>query len=205
MAQDDISNTTLALLLVVAIVVSVGGTYVVLNRSPGITGLFTGTNTNGTVSFTQQGVLSIRLTDAQTTFGNVTSTANGTCVINTEGRQGNCTSTLSNDYMELENDGNVPASVTINSTKDRNQSFRLGTGGNQSFKASNSESGACAGTLTSVYTPVPNASDPHITVCTALRSNDSEDLLRIDYQLQIGTDLPQGNYTENVTFWASLA
>jgi hypothetical protein len=173
--------------------------------------LFTGTNATGTVSFTQQGVLSIKLNDAITTFGNVTSTAAGTCTIDTEATQTNCVSTVSNDKMQLENDGNVNAVVDANSTKDRAaapdpSSFNLGTGGAQSIKATNAETGACsAGTAYTVYATLANTSGSMTRICDSLNYDDNADALTIDYRLVIGQDLTPGNYTENVTFWASLA
>jgi len=201
----DISNKTLATLLVVAIVVSIGGTYVVLHRTPGITGLFTADFANGTLSFTSQGTLSIRLNDSLTTFGNITNTGNGPCLVNTEGSTDNCTATQTNDVMVLENDGNVPAAVTVNSTKDKDGNFALGTGGSQKFRSVEKKTGSCAGTLQSTYVTLPGAGGTRASVCDILRHNDTEDSLTIHYQLIIGTDLQPGNQTENITFWASLA
>ncbi len=204
---EDISNKMLAALLVTAIVVSIGGTYVVLQQAPVVTGMFTGTDANGTISFTSQGVLSIRLLDALTTFGNVTFNAAGPCVIDTLGVQTACTSTLSNDVMVLENDGNVNANVVVNSTKDKDGNFPLGTGGGQKFKAveANSDDCADAGTLATAYATLPGAGGIRANVCSILNYTDGNDDLTIHYELTIGSDLAPGNYTENVTFWASLA
>jgi hypothetical protein len=199
--KEDISNATLATLLVVAIVVSVGGTYVVLQRTPGITGLYTGTSQTGTISFNEQGVLSIRLTDADSSFGNITANGTGVCTISTDQAAGsggvNCFKTEGVNSMTLNNDGNVNASVTINAT-----GFSLGTGGGQNFKATDS-TGACpgAGTLTTAFTGLPQGAAA--AVCTNMYFVDGDDDLTIDYQLLIGTDVLPGNQTENVTFWAA--
>jgi hypothetical protein len=203
-ATEDISNRTLATLLVVAIVISIGGTYVVLQRTPAITGLFTGTNATGTLTFEQQGVLSIKLNDAVASFGNVTSTSNGNCVVYTDGVTSavNCSQSVTGDGMLLENDGNIRAKVRVNSSYGVD-SMTLGTGGGQFYKASNSEGSSCSGTLTSTLTTLPAASDAMSIVCSNLGFADSADLLRIDYSLNIGTDLAPGNYSENVTFWAA--
>ncbi len=202
-ATEDISNRTLATLLVVAIVISIGGTYVVLQRTPAITGLFTGTNATGTLTFEQQGVLSIKLNDAVASFGNVTSTANGVCQVFTDGTSSvNCAQTVSNDNMELENDGNIAANVRVNSSYGVD-SMTLGTGGNQYFKATNNEASSCTGTLTSAFTTLPNFNGAMAEVCTTLDFDDASDSLIIDYKLEIGTDLAPGNYSENITFWAA--
>ena len=214
--KEDISNSTLATLLVVSIVISVGGTYVVLQKSPSITGMFTSTAPNGTVSFTQQGVLSLRLANGTSTFGNITSTAPFNCTVSTDSGGAttgwNCSKSPFDEPMVLENDGNVPAMVQVNSTKDKNQTFALSSGatdpytrGLQFFKATNFETGACAtqpGNF-STYAVLGNASDALVTVCSVLRHNNTEDALRIDYMLVISPDLTAGNQTENVTFWAS--
>lgn len=203
-ATEDISNRTLATLLVVAIVISIGGTYVVLQRTPAITGLFTGTNATGTLTFEQQGVLSIKLNDAVASFGNVTSTSNGICEVYTDGVTSpvNCTQSVTGDGMLLENDGNIDAHVRVNSSYGID-SMTLGTGGAQYFKAADSEASTCTGTLTSTYTTLPGYADARASVCTNMDFNDGTDLLDIDYSLRIGTDLAPGNYSENVTFWAS--
>jgi hypothetical protein len=204
---DDITNKTVATLLVVAIVVSIGGTYIVLQRAPGISGLFTATNQTGTVTFTQQGVLSIKLDDMIASFGNVTSTSAGACDVYTDGTAAvNCAQTVLNDNMLLENDGNVFAKVDVNSTKDtEGQNFPLGTGGLQEFKGTENEVGSCPGTLQTALTTLPGAGGTAATLCTQMDYVDASDTITIDYHLHIGNDLTFGNYTENVTFLASLA
>ncbi|MEK6822819.1 MAG: hypothetical protein AABY13_03240 [Nanoarchaeota archaeon] len=203
-----IPNRGLALLLLLTMAVSIGGSYMIVNQTVYVTGMFSATNTNGTVTFTQEGVLSIRLNDALTTFGNITSTAPGDCKVNTEGgAPANCTAELTTDYMQLENDGNVVAAVLVNSTKDKNQTFSLGSTGTQQFRGASpvEEPGSCASGLASTYTLLPNASQDRAVLCSALRHNNTEDALTIHYQLFISPDLAPGNQTENVTFWATVA
>ena len=202
-STEDISNRTLATLLVIAIVISIGGTYVVLERTPAITGLFTGANATGTLTFEQQGVLSIRLNDAIASFGNISSTSNNPCGVYTDGTAAsNCSQSVANNGMLLENDGNVDAHVRINSSYGKD-SMSLGTGGVQYFKMTESEAGSCTGTETSTWTVLPNASGTRASVCTNLDFSDTTDLLAINYHLVIGNDLAPGNYSENITFWAA--
>lgn len=196
--KEDISNATLATLLVVAIVVSVGGTYVVLQRTPGITGMYTGTSQTGTVSFTEQGVLSIVLTDAAVSFGTIQSTGAGLCTVTSNSAAGsgtNCNKTAGADIMVLQNDGNVNASVAISAT-----SLNLGTGGSFKYQGATAPTrdGGCTGTLTSSFTAFSGAD-----ICTKMVSDDAADQFGIDFELKIGTDLGPGAQSANVTFVAT--
>jgi hypothetical protein len=203
--KEDISNSTLATLLVVAIVVSVGGTYVVLQRAPGITGLYTGTSQQGTLSFNEMGVLSIVLRDTQVSFGNISQTGDGMCIVNSYDAQstntGNCLKgTAGADSLLLENDGNTNANVSITVASP----FSLGTGGAQAVKSSEPGS-RVLGCTGNVQTNFANISASPVNVCDVLASVDTADQIQIDFQLYIGQDLVPGNYTENVTFLATQA
>lgn len=203
--QADISNKTLATLLVVAIVVSIGGTYVVLQKAPGITGLFTATDANGTITFTSEGVLSIKINDASVAFGNISSNAPGLCTITSDGNAfnncwGNATGnkyTSITDYMEVENDGNVAAELNVSIV---GTAFSLGTGGAQLYKASEPTAG-CAGTLQDSYTALSSAKKQ---VCSNLAFTDGADTVRVFYNLTLGSDIMPGAQSQNVTFWAAL-
>jgi hypothetical protein len=210
MAKEDISNTTLATLLVVAIVVSIGGTYVVLQRTPAITGLFTGTTAQGTVNFEEQGVLSIVLTDNLVDFGIIQSTGNGTCTIASSAASGagggsNCEKTLGPDIMTLQNDGNVNASITVDET----DNFELGTGGGFNFETTtiaavipgDLRDGGCIDTPATAWTPVAGGS----SLCANMQPIDSADEIGIDYQLLLGVDAPpKPSQQATVTFTATL-
>ena len=121
MAKDDISNKSLATLLVVAIVVSIGSTWLVLNKAPGlltITGLQSSTDI-GTVDLEIETVGSIRFAVNNVTFGRgkVNTTAgNDRCILDTNGtnQSSKCINfTAVTSPFQLENDGSQNASVQL--------------------------------------------------------------------------------------------
>ncbi len=197
----SISRTSLYVLAVIAVVAGVVGTYLSIQHVQSITGLYTGLSQVGSISFNEQGVMSLRLTDASSSFGNITSNNSGVCVVTTEGpvMSGiNCYKTGGPDPMTVNNDGNLNITVTINAT-----GFSLGTGGGQAFKATEGAPGICALSLASSYVSLPS-STPAL-VCDQLKFSDGVDDLTIDIRLTVGEDLQPGNQTENVTLWACLA
>jgi hypothetical protein len=129
---NEISNKTLSFLLVGAIVVSLFGTFVSLNRlnkiSTGGLGSITGlaTNGTGTVDLTVTGQASFRLSQSGVNFGSITPNSSGFW-ITTEtanewagGAQNNCSliTGLASDCsgIEIENDGNEVINISFNTS-----------------------------------------------------------------------------------------
>ncbi len=122
--MDD-TNKTLALLLVAAIVVSLGGTIVSLNKLgqielPGITGKVTDGKANVTITATYI----VNLTDTLVWFGvgSLNSSAGATsCALYSSSANNRTPSdcgnwTFSKDYFKLENIGSTNINVTITGT-----------------------------------------------------------------------------------------
>lgn len=129
MGKQDISNRTLATLLVVAIVISLGGTYLVMQNAPAITGLAIDANASGTFDFQNEGFLTIHLDDNSANFGNITHTDIGICELNTAGplyNSSNCNvaiptaagGNLASQVMTVNNSGNLDANITVNFTSE---------------------------------------------------------------------------------------
>jgi len=124
MGKQDISNRTLATLLVVAIVISLGGTYLVMQNAPSLTGLAFQNfeNDTGTFSFENVGFLAINLDDDTTNFDALTHVSQGICsvVTDTNGDTFGCTSNVTDGIagqtMLLNNTGNVDANISVNVT-----------------------------------------------------------------------------------------
>ena len=124
--RDDISNKSLATLLIVAIVVSIGGTWLVLNQAPGIlqiTGLQSSAST-GQVNVTIETVGSIRFANNTLNFGQGrvnTSLGNDRCILDTNGTNdfSKCINFTTNGAgsnhgaLELENDGSTNATIQL--------------------------------------------------------------------------------------------
>ena len=129
----DISNKTLAMIMVAAIVVSLGGLFVSLDRLnklqlggiDGITGFYIA---NATVNVSIQSSATITVVDSLINFGACTTPPGGTIInvssnTTSAGEGGNCTiagggGTTFPDWIELRNDGNnnLNISVTFNAT-----------------------------------------------------------------------------------------
>jgi hypothetical protein len=142
--MSDISNRTLAFLLIAALVISLGGTLVSLTRLEqvkhiGITG-FAGTNTTrGNVSVTIQDVTWINFSTKKCNWG-TGYVLKGTCWMN--GSWKNATScapswssTACTTGLILKNVGNN--NVSLNLTWSNNSAFLTGTGASLQFKVLN--------------------------------------------------------------------
>ena len=163
MMVDEISNKTLAVLLIVAIALSLGGTLVSLNRissiarGPAITGYVSSMFNTGTTNVTIQTTASLRfavnLLDfgkgaVNTTAGNTlcsiaSSTAGGTKAANTQCI--NFTAVGSIYSLQLENDGDM--NLTVNMSADKNATNFIGGGasGAEQFlwTVGNNETNSC--------------------------------------------------------------
>ena len=128
----DISNKTLAMFLVAAIVVSIAGTTISLNKlesmETGPTGMVT--SDSGNVSLSVGTTLSITLDNTDIQFGNCTTPASGIEEIHSWLDGGNQSSTtnamcdgsgtynLNNGVgIDIRNNGNTNANITLNATK----------------------------------------------------------------------------------------
>jgi hypothetical protein len=149
----DLSNKTLGLLLVAAIVISIGGTVINLNRlsATSTTGLVT---QNGTVVLDINDLLSITLADNVIDFGTCTiNSTQGFSLVNsnlTDADIDNDDCTNSGgfpDYLILENNGNIAANVTLQSNVSGTTFFNTALS-NVTFYAENVPGDAgCDGTL----------------------------------------------------------
>ena len=116
----DISNRALAVLLLAAMVVSLGGTIISLNKLGSVTTTGYATSDVGNVSLTVEGEISLTLdTYNLINFGSCTPTGGAPVVVNSEG--GHATSSVcpgftvagADSNFSIRNDGNVNINVNI--------------------------------------------------------------------------------------------
>jgi hypothetical protein len=206
----DLSNKTLAFLLVVAIVISLGGTIISLNRlnQLGFMGL-TLYNTSGTTNFSLQSSVSIIFRTTLVNFGTGYVNANGTgCDITTNATTGwnttgNCLGGLTNTSpFIIENNGNVNVSLGLNSSANAS-TFVTGSVPTPLFQwaVSNNETNSCYGTLSDQTWTNVNWSGGPKTVCTNLSFSDANDTIRLDIKVLIPEDATQGS-THTATIMA---
>ena len=203
----EISNNTLALFLIAAVVISVGGTIVSLNRLNTLSQITTTTgfasaNSTGTTMLNISTTSAIRFAINAVDFGagSVNTTAGGTnCTMwindsSTFNKSG-CTSfNTVNPYGDtfiLENDGSTYLNVTLNSTNNTADFI----GGNVTVAAfeyvvGNNQSGSCVGTLGLTTWAYVLKVDTNI--CSNMSYNVAFNTLRIGVKVIIPYDAGSG-------------
>ena len=164
---EEISNRALAILLIVAIAISLGGTIVSLNRLsivrvPIATGLASTDTGTATINITS--TASLIFTTATVAFGNgwVNGSAGTFCRMTAEGGGTGIVSSECEDWtagkaaLVLENNGNVNVSVDIQVNATGTEF--LGSGGIFEYAVNESEAGSC-GITGSYLNASTNASD----------------------------------------------
>ncbi|MFH1399342.1 MAG: hypothetical protein ABIG95_04500 [Candidatus Woesearchaeota archaeon] len=195
--MNEVSNKTLALLLIVAIAISLGGTVISLNRLAGlrfpmITGFASDTGT-ASVEITETASAKFSIEAVDFLDGWVNQSEGGdTCEITaiqassgTESAPcyGNWAAGLGG--LQIENDGNQLVSMTIKSSKNGTNLVGI-PGGAFRFMAHNNETGSCTILNASMddewYAWVKNTE--HV-ICGNLNYNNSKDSMWVDLNLSI--------------------
>jgi len=206
----EITNKTLALFLVSAIVISLAGTIAALNKLNSMdtsTGFVTSSTGNASLTVnTQASIIFVyNLVDlgsgyVNASFNNCTLLINASNAITATGCVGFNTSTYYGDTFIIMNNGNTYLNVTMNSS-DNASTF---IGGNQSVSAfqyaiTNNESGSCLGTLpyNGTWTTFLKWDNP--TVCGNLSFLPGSRTLRMGLRVVIPTNAVQGGHTTTFT------
>lgn len=205
----EVTNKTLGLLLIAAIVVSLGGTFVSLNRLGGVstTGYATN-NQTGTVNLTVDSALSIVVNDNNINFGSCTP-ANYPIVLDSNASSGAanntfCSSGVFPDKLIVENDGNTDANVTVRSTHNGTTLFDTSTGG-LAYKIGNGTNPGCYGTMQASYLnfTITNGTDSTYKNpgCSNLSFNDANDEIQLFAQIVLPPSTTSAN-TATIQFEA---
>lgn len=187
----ELQTNTLALLLVVAIVVSLAATTLSLHRLRAATlADITGAVT-GTTSVVITNVTSISLPNSTVAFGDITI--------------GTTNSTSDNVPLpfQVRNDGSVPVNVTINAS-----AIFTGNARNASsyrFVCRADEGPNCPTGSAASLTDMPTANDTLLnrTAVFNLPSIDNNDSRFVDIEVRIPSDEPGGSKSSTVTFTAA--
>ena len=200
----DISNKSLALILVASILISAGGTFTALIKLDQLRGarIITGFATTGTTGLTNVTVTSQIALSAIYNFINFGGGfANGsTCRLNSTGAGslGNCTTFRdANESIVVRNDGNSNLSINVSFDK-TNASWIGGTNPGVWFAAWNNETGACPNG-TRFYGPynwtgLNRAAGEGYRVCQGsanvglLAFDDNKDAINIDIAVLVPQD-----------------
>jgi len=224
MKMDDISNRTLAILLIAAMVVSLGGTMLSLNRltrfrvpSQQITGFAEGTGTANLSIITET---TITVVDSLIDFGEgiINTTAdctNATLVssyndTNWTGINDICwvnSSSLTikaveSDDIVIRNDGNTNVTLTMDSGDDDAATFIGGTTATPlyDYRAHSNETDACDNANNGTWNPINSSGT--MAVCEKLKFDNDEDEVRISIRIRIPSDAT-GYKEDTLTFTSS--
>ncbi len=225
---EEISNRTLAIMLIVVMAISLGGTIISLNRLtqlgfPGITGAATGTGTS-TVNITSQASIIFHAGNNTVAFGNgwVNSTeSSGICVMSAVNNSiGTISAACKGNWAAgksgfiIENNGNVNLSVEVHSDKNATEFLGGQTSGtnnmNFTFRAYNNETASCAyindSCNSTVWLAWPS-DDAKTGICNTtggLGYDDTKDSMVIDLNLSIDYRTNKtGNGTQTATITAT--
>ncbi len=215
----DVSNKTLAMFLVAAIVVSVAGTIISLNKLQSVSYTGFATTATGNVSVNIASQLSITTSDhSYIDFKNCTPQSGvGTDTINSEG--GGQTSTVCSSFSDtgtngeilVRNDGNVNANVTIDFSDvgEADGGTFLPSPSDTSriqYKIINDSSasyhGGCVGSYPSSYTTVTNSAKTNRVGCTNLKYGGTYNSFQMEVQITLPHDADVGYNSIDFTFTA---
>jgi hypothetical protein len=230
--MEDISNKTILMLVMVALVVSVAGTMISLDRltdyqnSYGfITGAAT-SNSQGNTTITNSGTVSITLADSSiaiaTGYVNTSSACNGVAVLNLFGgsNQNGCWLNTSDlppanadliDHHQVENDGTVLVNLTAYSTQLDAEDWLCGSVGgctsavaSVTLQSTDGESGSCNSNIASNTTLLGSSSNSSVWICEGFDYLDSTDTINVSLiELRIPSDAPTGTKTLNIVYEAT--
>lgn len=211
--MNEFSNKTLALLLVFAIVFSLGGTLIALGRigKLRITGMVTNTS-EGYVNVSVTSRVAVNLTAGVVDFGaGYVGAGCNNCTIDTQGNvnsAGCCIDfSTAQKGLVIENTGNTDLQIDANFSKNAS-SFIGGTISVAKFLMylvnNGTESPSCAtlgSTWSSVYANVPiyNTGETAGSICDRLTPNEANDTIRIHINITIPDNAPAGAKFCNVT------
>jgi len=205
--EGDFKSKGLAVLVALAIVVSVAGTLITLNSvSHGITGYATDSET-GTAQFTVAALTQITLDDSIVNFGTCTlnSSADSTYDSNASngnsletGDSGTCSGTFP-DRMHLENTGNKYVNLTIKSNVSAtNYVDASGNGGSFYYVGANDEANSCTAGLQSVFTNF-TAANTNYTLCSNFTPVNTADEIYISFRVKLPPDTQAGTKSALIT------
>jgi hypothetical protein len=215
----DISNKTLAMFLIAAMVISLTGTLVSLTRinQLGVTGAATDSD-EGFANLTIQTQASLEFTKNAIDWGTGrvnTSGGNQYCNLSTDGPGSDAddamchgftytgTANSADGHFVLNNTGNVNFStVNLTSNKFAN-TFITGTTPSLQFKAAAYQGTPCSGAVAPATYTIMNTTNNGTTICSNFKFDNSNDEIEIDVFVSIPYDADTSTPGKTVTFTAT--
>lgn len=181
----EITNKTLAMFLVAAIVVSLAGTIISLNKLGRISTTGFATSDTGTASLYVNSTTEIFFAVDAVNWGegyvNVTAGAPLFCTLDSETLVSTgCVRFTANDVgLVLENDGNTYPSISLKATQNGTTMF-TDASANLSYRVINNESNSCTSPAPAAYTAVNVTGGVGTVVCPALEYLTANDTIRVN-------------------------
>lgn len=216
----ELSNKTLAVLLLAAMVVSLGGTILSLNRMNQVQYVGYATSGQGMVNLTIEQVVSITMDDALIDFGVCSPVGGAITNITSEATENTSLvcPTFTQDNLSIRNDGNVDASVTMNSSKVGAQDnltttdLLLNSSSQTSsfmYKTTNASGeaphlGGCQD-ADLPYTLIKEPSTHQYAICSNLTTDNDYNSVVVDFLIQMPNDAPVGQQNVTLNFGAIIA
>ena len=208
--NEESLNRSFVVLLIAAIIVSVGSTIINLSslqRIGGITGF--AQSAQGTVTFSVNESVSIALLDDNVDFGQCLLNTSGIVSYQSNEVNGTTVSGFSCDglsdgvdYMVLENDGNVDVLVNLSSNVSGTEFINSPTSrGAFWFMATENETNSCGSGLANSWVNITQAAQNY-GVCSNLTNINDNDALNIWFRLDLPDDTAVGTRDAQITFSA---
>ena len=190
--MEEMSNKTIAVLVVCSIVVSALGMVIALSKFdsfPSITG-FASSSGTGTTNVTISATTYITMTDDFIDLGSLEPNE----VKNSED---------ATDYFTVQNDGSVNIDVALYDAASLFSGTDCSTTPNSCYKANGAT--AESGSVNTTYGVVPNGAPTKVTVITGLTPTDSVDSATIGVEVTVPPDEPAGDKTTSMTIVATAS
>jgi hypothetical protein len=202
----EISNRTLAVLLVAAIVLSVGGAMLTVAKLGDLVSILpisgiTGFGVTGVVNVSLQPTATLNVSQTYVDFGVGTVTALRTAaLLISDNYSTNWTAygAYAPRPLRVMNVGNVNLSVSVIADKNAATFFGGGTGSSIQFNATNNGTNACSGTIRVAMTEISSSATQYI--CSELQDAYNQNEVNVYTRLYIPYDAPTGNKTTIWTF-----
>jgi hypothetical protein len=205
LVSKEVSNNVLAVLMVVAVVVVISGTFFSFYGVQKIYTPVTGMNTqSGNISIEVLQDITIYLMNTQVNFGSgyINDSNANSAIIDTEGTVVNGSwSSYSGAPFVLRNDGNIDVNVSV--VAGANATDWLGTGAKANYKITNNESSSCTD-LTCSTSYCGNLTTFEERICGYFHPGNANDQINLHIQLTIPNNI-SGNFTTNLTFTSYAA
>ncbi len=206
--SEDVSNKGLAVLLVLAIVVSIGGTLISLNKmGTGITG-YASDDETGTASLEIQSLVQITLTDSSVDFGVcalnssqvLTYDSNSSNNQSLEDANSQCTYPNGvNDVFTLENTGNKDVNLTIKSDTSAASFVNAPSADLKTFAFVGIDNdGGCVSGLQTSFTNF-TAADTDYLLCSNFTTPSTSDEVDIAFRVTLPPDALTGQRQATIT------